>query len=345
MKCEVLVDLGFGSTGKGAVASYLAKKNKYDASIRVQSIQAGHTLYNNGNKYIMRTIPCAWVNPNIALVLGPGIFLEKELLLHEIEMISKAMGEDVRDRLYVDFRATYIIPEDVEAEKNLDKDIGSTAHGCGSSLIRKIWRRGPFTAVRDDTWAKDNGIKVVDTIRLMQNMNILAEGCQGTMLSLNTSPYYPFVTSRESTASGIIADMGISPRTVTEIHGVFRTLPIRVGGHSGDTGGKELDWDSVSNRAGRPVTEITTVTKRVRRIFEFSDEDFEHAVLVNRPTKYYMTFADYLGPDVYGAKNWNEIGPIGQKAIIDFMDHLEAKHNVRVNWLSTGEKEFDYIEL
>ena len=348
MRCEVIVDLQFGSTGKGAVAAYLANRRHFDASLRVQSIQAGHTVYYKGKPYKMRTIPCAWVDPSCILILGPGAFIEKELLLEEIRMVTEATGEDVCDRLYLDSRATYILPEDFQVEKDaqIEGKIGSTAHGAGASLVRKIMRASTPTRVIDDHWAMDQGLLICDSILMTKGMDVLVEGCQGTMLSVHTSPYYPFVTSRECTVAGIISECGIAPRDVAEVHGVFRTFPIRVGGNSGPTGGRELSWADVSERAGRDVApERTTVTNKVRRIFEFSDEDFEHALRVNGPDLLYMTFADYLGPGIYGKRSMGALGMESANAIIRYVDRINERHHCRVNWIGTGEKAEDYIVL
>jgi len=85
MKVDVVVDMQYGSTAKGKVCAYLARNKNYDASVRVQSIQAGHTIYHKGKAYKMRTIPCAWVNMNTYIILGAGCFIDKQLLLDEIK--------------------------------------------------------------------------------------------------------------------------------------------------------------------------------------------------------------------------------------------------------------------
>ena len=61
---------------------------------------------------------------------------------------------------------------------------------------------------------------------------IMLEGTQGTDLSLHHAQY-PHVTSRETTASGCLADAGIAPGRVRTVVMVTRTYPIRVGGTSG----------------------------------------------------------------------------------------------------------------
>ena len=351
MKADVIVDLQFGSTGKGAVAAYLvSKRNKYyDASLRVQSIQAGHTVYYRGKPYKMRTIPCAWVNPEVALILGPGAFIDKELLLREIDMVSEATGADVRDRLFLDFRANYVLKEDADLEGQLQLEgiMGSTAHGAGASLIRKLWRKSMPSRVDDDSWAREHKLRTCDSIRMIEPMgSVLVEGCQGSMLSVHTSPYYPYVTSRECTVSGILSECGIAPRDVGEVHGVFRTLPIRVGGNSGPTGGRELSWAEVNARAGREVEpERTTVTNRVRRVFEFSDKDFELALITNRPDRLYMTFADYLGVGIYGRRALCDLGPSAQNVLMGEVVRIQQRHRVHIDWVGTGEKAEDFIEM
>lgn len=347
---DVIVDLQFGSTGKGAVAAFLAKDRGYGMAVRVQSIQAGHTIYYGGKAYKMRTLPCAWVSPKTLLVLGAGCFIEKELLLREVEMVREATGKDPRDRIIVDPRAYYVLPEDEEAERarNLERGMGSTAHGAGASLIRKMWRDSTPTRVQDDGWAAANGFRVEDTVELIATSgdSVMVEGCQGTMLSIHTSPYYPFVTSREATAAGIIAEAGISPLRVRDVIGVFRSLPIRVGGNSGPTGGMELSWEGVNARAGREVEpERTTVTNRVRRIFEFSHKDFAHAMRVNAPTKLFMTFADYLAPGVYGKRSLGEMPKQSARVIEEFLNSLAERHDALVDIIFTGEMPEHFVRL
>jgi adenylosuccinate synthase len=350
IRADVLVDLQFGSTGKGSVATYLVGKHKYDSSVRVQSIQAGHTIYHKGKAYKMRTIPCAWVDPDVELIIGAGCFIERELLLEEIEMVSEATGRDVRDRLFVDSRVFFVEEGDVQEERDraLERGMGSTAHGAGASLVRKMWR-DPLKGgrVSDSPWAEDEGITVCDTIERLQGQDVLVEGCQGALLSIHTSPYWPYVTTRESTAAGIMAEAGIAPRDVRSVLGVYRTLPIRVGGNSGPTGAPEISWEEVNRRAGYVVEpERTTVTKRVRRVFEFSDEDFARACWVNKPDWLFMNFANYIAPGVYGKSSFDDVPAESAMAIqceVERAERLACGGKVR--WIGTGEMPEHFIEL
>jgi adenylosuccinate synthase len=100
----------------------------------------------------------------------------------------------------------------------------------------------------------------------------MLEGTQGTDLSIHHG-YYPKVTSRETTASGCLADAGIAPLRVRKVIMVTRTYPIRVGGTSGHLP-NEIEADVVAQRSGLPVdeiktTEVGTISGNPRRIGEF----------------------------------------------------------------------------
>lgn len=347
MKVDVLLDLSFGSCAKGHVIEDLLKHRKYTASIRTGAINAGHSLSYKGKMYSVQTIPCAWVDPNVRLYLGAGCFIEKNLLEKEIAMINEAMPEqDIRDRLFIDYRATVLEEQDIQAENDgvgMNKEMGSTAHGCGAILIRKLWRGHnheiPHRFEQERDYCKKMGLQVVDTIKMIneEEETVLLEGTQGTMLSIHTTPYYPYCTTRECTASGYLSECGFSPFDVRDIIGVIRSFPIRVHGNSGDTSGKELTWSDISEICGREVTpERTTVTKLVRRIFTFGDEDFEHAIRINKPTKLALSFADYLAPNIVDKTDLGDIPAESKNMLMGFVEKLEKMAHAPVFWIGTS---------
>lgn len=338
MVADVVVDLQFGSTAKGKLVQILAERNHHDAVIRVQSIQAGHTVKWNGQTFKMRTIPCGFVNPDMILIIGAGQFIYLDLLEAEIRILEEA-GFNIRDRLVIDRLATIILPKDFhkEDEDKLTERIGSTSEGAGASLVRKIMRTEDTVQVRDRLgWFIERDLTVVDTIFYMEQFHrVLVEGSQGTMLSVHTSPYFPYVTSRECTAAGIISEAGISPIQVGNIWGTCRTYPIRVGGNSGTTGAQEFTWEQIANMSGNDKLEpeVTTVTNRPRRIFNWSTRDFDRALRVNRPTKLFLTFVDYLNNEDYGCQYWDALSGVSRK----WITKKENVHGVDFDLLSTGE--------
>ena len=56
-----------------------------------------------------------------------------------------------------------------------------------------------------------------------ENRSVLVEGTQGTYLSLYHGGY-PYVTSKDVTASGICSDVGIGPKSVDEVLVVFKSF-------------------------------------------------------------------------------------------------------------------------
>ena len=347
---DILVGLQYGSEGKGKIAAYLA--NEYNMSVRVGAWQAGHTITYKGKDYKMQCIPCQWINPDCEIVIGAGGFIRLDILAREIKWIEEA-GFDIKNRLYIDRRATiggmrHAIREGAGNTNEMFNAIGSTQEGVGAALIEKIERKGGIDQAKDifDGLHKD-GIQIVDTISMINNCNadggrIFIEGTQGCHLSLVTSHHYPKCTSRDCNVSGILADCGLSPRVVNDIIGIVRTYPIRVAGPSGGTGGEEITWNEVSERANSPVelTERTTVTKRTRRVFEFSHNDIQEAIDINQPTRYALMFADYLNMDDRGVSEWCDLSSKSKHMIME----IENPLGINFDLVSTGPGPKDIID-
>ena len=80
-KLTVLVGGQYGSEGKGAVAAHIA--NQYQVHVRVGSPNAGHTIYWRGEKHVMQSIPCGWINPNAVIVIGRGALLNMKQFMKD----------------------------------------------------------------------------------------------------------------------------------------------------------------------------------------------------------------------------------------------------------------------
>ena len=92
---------------------------------------------------------------------------------------------------------------------------------------------------------------------LDKNENILIEGTQGTHLSLWHGTY-PFVTTKDVTASGICADVGVGPKRIDDVIVVFKSYLTRVG--TGPMDG-ELSAEETSEKGWE---EFGTVTGRLK---------------------------------------------------------------------------------
>ena len=170
---------------------------------------------------------------------------------------------------------------------------------------------------------------------LQQGGTALHEGSQGFSLDINHGSHYPECTSRSTTAIQNIADMGIAHSLIGDIYLVIRPYPIRVGnviengqtiGYSGDcySDHKEISWEEVAKEAGAPPEEmqkeLTTVTKRLRRVFTFSKEQLIEAVEINGATKIALNFANYIDWACYGMNDYEALPQKVKNFILDIED-------------------------
>lgn len=348
-KATVVVGGQFGSEAKGAITHHLAMTDNYEMSVRGGSDNAGHTIYHRDIPYKMQDIPVAWTNPDCLLMMAPAAIFSIEQFEMELEWIRRA-GMPIDGRLMVDRNAGVLTQDHVDEEverRGLTAKIGSTAHGCGAALAAKLMRDGFKTAGHPDyldTFAPylADVSKELNS-RLSRGQRAVLEGTQGTMLSLNHSPYYPFCTSRDATSTAIANEAGLGPKSIGEIVMVVRSYPIRVGGNSGDTGGREMTWEEVARKSGNPdlVPERTTVTKRVRRIFEMDTEDLLTAVRLNTPTQLAVTFADYWDHKDFGKTRIEDLGETSRT----WLHSIQRITNVPVTIVKTGPKPEHTIDL
>lgn len=305
-KLAVLVGGQYGSEGKGAVVAHVA--NDYNVHIRVGSPNAGHTIYWNGEKHVMQSIPCGWINPNAMIIIGRGALINIKQFMKELGHILRYYP-DFTDRLFIDEEAGILDEKFHEAEGGthgeMHRRIGSTGEGVGPARVARINRDlNEFRQFKHVAKELDLvNCMVKNTPKMVAEMqdngeNILIEGTQGSGLSLLHS-HYPYCTSIDTNVAGIISEVGIAPSRVTDVIMVLRTYPIRVAGNSGPMK-NEITWEELSSRMGIDlIPEKTTVTKKVRRIAEWDDDLFLQSCILNEPTQYALTFADYIDPSLY----------------------------------------------
>lgn len=294
MPLTVIVGGQYGSEGKGKVTSYLALRDNVDVVVRCGGPNSGHTVDVNGQRYELRSLPSGFINPGTRLLLAAGCLINPEILLTEI----KSTGIDPR-RVGVDRYAGIISTSEGEEEGKLrlrDR-LGSTLSGTGIGVANRVLRKPEFKLAKDIPELQEylTDVSAEVNAALDKSGKVIVEGTQGFGLSVYHSPYYPYATSRDTTASGFLSEVGVSPRLVTDIVMAVRSYPIRVAGNSGPLQ-DEITWDEVRRRSGCPhaVIELTTTTKKVRRVALFDLEIVKRAALANRPTQMFLHGADYL---------------------------------------------------
>lgn len=298
MKLDVVIDGQFGSTGKGLLAAWLSS-DRYDLHITNAGAQAGHTSYHqlDDTKRKITAFHLSTAGIHQKLNGGRGLqYLSAGCIIDPVSLLKEiAEFNYTPEDLFIHPNAAVIYDHHRFREGDPfsgPATIASTGKGVGAALADKI--------MRENNIARNNA-DLAPYLALTGETPTLYEEAileipQGFSLGVN-SKHFPHVTSRECTLMQGLADTRIHPSHVREVYMCVRTFPIRVGstqnGYSGDfyPDSKEVTWESLGQ-----TPEITTVTKRVRRIATFSQQQFTDALLANRPTCVFLNFCNYLKP-------------------------------------------------
>jgi adenylosuccinate synthase len=302
---SLIIDLQFGSTGKGLIAGFLATREKPDTIVTAWAANAGHTYIDQGGrKFIHTMLANGVVSKGLKrLLLGPGSLINPEALWDEI-MDCAGLLQNVRIMIHP--HAAVITQKHIDEEAGPMTKIGSTKKGVGAAMIDRIRRNPDDNNVAVNAFAGHALGAYVCTIAeynaaLDAAEVIQIEGAQGYSLSLYHG-LYPYCTSRDVTPAQIFADCAIPLHWFesTEVIGTLRTFPIRVanrfdeeGKQVGFSGGcypdqRELAWDELGMEA-----ELTTVTKLPRRIFTLSQIQLTEAIRQCSVTSLFLNFANY----------------------------------------------------
>jgi adenylosuccinate synthase len=295
----------------------------------------------NGEEVVLRQLPAAAGHPGAMLLLSAGCAVSEDILIGELDRCSVPF-----DRVVVDPRAVLVTAADIEAEQELAESIGSTASGTGAALVRRMLR-GPNVHLAKHSHKLRSRVRIELVAPMLHEHlddggDVIVEGTQGFGLSLLHGLHYPHVTARDTTASGFTMEVGLSPRQVDEIIMVIRTFPIRVGGDSGPLE-KEIGWEDIQGISGAPdvVPELTSVTRRKRRVARFDIEAVRQACNYNRPTALAVMGLDRLDHATYGARAVGQLTPTATS----FIEFVTSETRVRVCFAGTGFGTFDAVFL
>ena len=271
--------------------------------------------------------------------------------------------------------------EESPERRNLHKTIGSTGKGIGAARAARIMRTAqtPDLILADESiyesmwhflvaeydeslkqwddqperteelrevmgriqWVDGSTVSMIER-HLAQGAHVMIEGTQGYGLGLHR-PEYPRVTSSDTRAIDFLAMAGINPWTsFVDPNGfsvwvVVRAFPIRVAGNSGPLF-EETSWEEL----GLPV-ELTTVTKKPRRVGRWDDALFAAAVRANGVdvVKVAYSMADQECPEIAGFNGPTE----GENAVSwaslpaaarDEIDKINRRTRGMVRYIGTG---------
>ncbi len=330
MPSTVIVGGFYGDEGKGKIVSYLAMKDNPVIAVRGGvGPNAGHTIEHNNKKYKVRMLPSAFLNPDTRLLIGPGVVVSPEVLLKEIEEFG------TQDRSYVDFQCG-IIEEShrtVDSQGRLKQSIGSTGTGTGPANADRAMRTLKLAKEIDSLAFYLEDVPNTINFALDKNEKVLVEGTQGTFLSLWHGTY-PFVTSKDVTASGICADVGIGPKRVDDVVIVFKSYVTRVGE------GPLKNEIAPEQATSRGWQEIGTVTGRQRRAADFDFDLAKRAIMLNSATQIAITKLDVVFPECAHMQSFSDLSSPAKY----FIKNIEDQLKIPVTLIGTGPEVDDIVD-
>jgi adenylosuccinate synthase len=141
----VVLGAQWGDEGKGKIVDLLTPH--FSIVGRYQGgHNAGHTVFVNGTKFILRLVPSGILHPGVTCVIGNGVVVDPAALFAEVDELTKN-GVDVGNRILISDKAHLILPYhrdlDLLAEaRRGERKIGTTSRGIGPAYEDKIARRG-----------------------------------------------------------------------------------------------------------------------------------------------------------------------------------------------------------
>lgn len=211
---------------------------------------------------------------------------------------------------------------------------------------------------------------------LSEGKSVLAEGAQGSLLDVDFGTY-PFVTSSNTTISGVISGLGVAPNKIDRVIGIFKAYCTRVGSGPFPT---ELE-DETGEELRRIGSEFGATTGRPRRCGWLDLPALRYSIMINGVTELNMMKADVLSyfeeikvcvgymingqftedspykfdetviPIFTELPGWKtEISNIQSKDelpqnLIDYIRFIESKVNVPITRISVGPDRNQTIDL
>lgn len=331
MVSTVVIGGFFGDEGKGKIISYLALHDKPVIVVRGGAgPNAGHTIKDGEKTYKVRMLPSGFLNKDAKVMIGPGVVVNPDVLLKEMSDFG------VEGRAFLDYNCGIIEQSHREADSQgrLKEKIGSTGSGTGPANAERAMRTLKMAKEIDSLKPYLIDVPLEINSALDRGENVLIEGTQGTHLSLWHGTY-PFVTTKDVTASGICADVGIGPKRVTDVIVVFKAYLTRVG--TGPMPG-ELTAEETSKKGWE---EFGTVTGRLRRAAEFDFDLARRAIMLSSANQISITKLDVRFPNCSSVTSYDEL----EEDAKSFIKNIEDKLGVRVTLIGTGPKINDVIDL
>ena len=335
MTCSILVGGAWGDEGKGKCITYLCDNDKPEIIARAGvGPNAGHSVEIHGEKYGLRLTPSGFVYTGAKMLIGAGVLVDPGVFMHEMDYLNKY---NVKDRTFVDYRCAIIEEKHKEQDKASDylsKTIGSTGTGCGPANSDRVMRTVKLAKEIEELEGYLANVPQEVNDALDDDKDVFIEGSQGFGLSLYYGTY-PFVTSKDTTASTFAADVGVGPTRIDEVIAVFKSYITRVGEGPFKT---EISQEKAEEMG---IEEYGTVTGRRRRVGLFDMELAKESCMINGATQIALTCVDKLFPECERLTDYSKLSA----EVKNFINEIEGETGVPVTIISTGPDLEDTIDL
>jgi adenylosuccinate synthase len=315
MTATAVVDFQWGDGGKGKIIDHISYFSNIKLGARGKGgNNSGHSVSAEGKNAILHLIPSCVVSGKRAAI-GRGCVVYPKGLTEEIRDLDLIGVKNID--LMVDERAHVITDQHIEEDKG-DKKIGTTGRGIGPCYTAKYSRTG----IRMVDYAEEHPEfrKILGDVAVLVNgyldrrKDVLLEGAQGFGLCIDNGTY-PFVTSSNTTVTGLCDGVGVSERRLERTIGVVKAYPTRVGNGpfptqlgtnrkikrenigltasdlEGVTKGDEYSLGKFLRIKGH---EYGATTGRKRKPGWFDAVEVRYATLVNHPGEIALTKLDIL---------------------------------------------------
>ncbi|HWQ66979.1 MAG TPA: adenylosuccinate synthetase [Methanospirillum sp.] len=332
MSCSIIVGGNFGDEGKGKIVSHVAHIDKPTILSRGGvGPNAGHTVMVGDKKFGVRMCPSGFVYPDARLMIGTGVLVDPRVFAHEVEILG------VEGRVFIDERCAIIDETHIAEDKSnthLSQKVGSTGTGCGPANRDRAMRVARLARDVPELSRYLTDVPREINEALDRDETVVIEGTQGFGISLYYG-HYPYVTSKDTSASQMAADNGVGPTRIDDVIVVFKAFPTRVGEGPFAT---EMSGEEARNLG---IQEFGTVTGRERRIGYWDGEMARYAAMVNGCTQVAITGIDHVDKSCFGATKYSQLS----KAARDFLGQVEEDTGAPVTLISTGPEMSQIIDI
>jgi len=293
-RTDIVLGCSYGDEGKGKVVYDLLKKNKYDLCVRFNgSGNAGHTIYENGVKYVVHQLPVGILLNNVYNLIASDCLIDIQRLKGELESL-KEKGIDTGGRLFISKACHIITNECIEYDRQNNK-VGTTGSGIGPTYSQKMLRTG--IRVEDVSHELVGlGITIVDMRKFWTSSfvkdhvkKVLLEGAQGFELDINWTNHYPYCTSSTCTLGGAI-NTGVPLKSIKDIYGITKAYDTYVGTYNF----QPPQYDTMLNLLGDLGHEYGSTTGRRRQCNFLNLDHLVEALTLNNCNKCIINKADII---------------------------------------------------